>query len=114
MELEDWTAAEYRRWETNKSEYYKLADFGLQKRIEDEFGVKYFITVYVYDRSRYPTYNADIEYRYGFMPTVNFDLANDNFFNVDMNGKFTVEEVERQFNGLWEYFGKPYYSKWEL
>lgn len=34
----------------------KYAEFGLQKRFRDDKGIKYFVTVFVYDFSKIPNY----------------------------------------------------------
>ena len=47
---EDWIAKGYKQF---KSTIKPLADFGLQKRFDDENGKRYFITVWVYDNSAY-------------------------------------------------------------
>jgi hypothetical protein len=39
-----------------KNDFQEYAEFGLQKRIEDEKGTKYFVTLYVYDFSKIPNY----------------------------------------------------------
>lgn len=106
---EDWTEAGYHRWETYRSQVHRLADFGLQKRFDDENGVRYFITVYVYDRSEYPYH--DESNRWGFMPTVQFLLGDGlPFYNIDINGTFDINLVEREVERLWTYFNKPYYN----
>lgn len=107
MKPEDWLAAEYRSFDTRNE---KLSDFGLQKRFDDEKGKKYFITVYVYDWIKYPQHIGE---RFGFMPTVNFNLGGDNpFFDVSMNGTFDIAQCETEIERLWVYFGMPYYEEW--
>lgn len=112
MEIKDWIDAGYKRFELTDRLLNKNADFGLQKSFRDEQGKKFYITVYVYDRDKYPNkYKVD---RYGFMPTANFDLRdNQPFFNVDMNGTFTIEECEAWFERMFEFFGRPYYALYE-
>lgn len=111
MKPEDWIAAGYKRFEFSDRTLNKLADFGLQKRFDDEEGKKYFITVYVYDWSKYPQHHGD---PFGFMPDVQFRLGNDApTFDITMNGTFDIAIVEKEMKRLWEHFGKPYYDKWE-
>jgi len=112
--LDDWIAAGYKRFELNESPLNKSADFGLQKLFRDDIGKRYYITVYVYDRTRYPGYpwHDAIPEPYGFMPTAQFHIKEESaFFNVEMNGKIDIAEMEVWFEGLWNLFGKPYYRK---
>lgn len=115
MELKDWMAAGYQRWETSCKEIHKLADFGLQKLIRDDLGKKYHITVYVYDRTKYPGYPwLDTDPNpYGFMPTIQFTIPDGVFFDLTMNGEFTIRRVEDELENLWEHFGRPYYELYE-
>jgi hypothetical protein len=113
LNISDWTNAGYKRF-TFSSAINKNADFGLQKLFSDDIGKRYYITVYVYDRSKYPGYpwqEAEPQ-QYGFMPTCHFlDGSDGPFFNLEMNGTFTISECEVWFNRAWEIFGKPYYRK---
>ena len=120
MTLDDWLSAGYKRFEMNNSPINKSADFGMQKLFSDDTGKRYYITVYVYDRSRYPGYpwGKDDEPQYGFMPTTHYTVGKDDeynypFFNLEMNGTFTIAEAEAWFEKAWEMFGKPYYSEWD-
>ena len=109
----DWLSAGYKRFELRKP-LTKSADFGLQKLFRDDTGKRYYITVYVYDRTRYPGYPWQDAFPepYGFMPTAQFNLVeHEAFFNVEMNGKIDIAEMEVWFELLWERFGNPYYSK---
>lgn len=119
--LDDWLTAGYKRFALTDNPLNKHADFGLQKLFSDDIGKRYYITVYVYDRSHYPGYpweESEPE-PHGFMPTAQFHVGktDDNsrypFFNLEMNGTFTIAECEAWFNKAWEMFGKPYYSEWE-
>ena len=114
----EWLSAGYKRFELRDNALSKSADFGLQKLFRDDTGKRYYITVYVYDRTRYPGYpwQDALPEPYGLMPTTQFNVGEEDsyarpFFNIEMNGKFTVTEAEEWFNKLWELFGKPYYSK---
>ena len=115
--VEEWIANGYRRYEVlHAKELHKLADFILQKRFDDEVGKKYFITVYCYDRSKYPQeMSAHIKNlpRYGYMPVVNFNLGdNMPFFNIEMNSVKSIDEVEDYFEGFWRHLKSPYYEEW--
>lgn len=115
--IDDWLSAGYKRFEFSKEgDIFKSADFGLQKLFRDDTGKRYYITVYVYDRTRYPGYpwNEALPAPYGFMPTAQFNLILGEhrvFFNVEMNGKIDIAEMEVWYELLWEMYGKPYYSK---
>lgn len=116
--LQDWIDAGYKRWETHRSEAYKLADFGLQKLISDSLGRRYYITVFVYDRTRYPGYpwQDNDPQPYGFMPTAQFrnDCKESPFYNVSVNGTFTITEVENWLDRVWVVSGRPYYELYEV
>jgi len=101
MNPTDWLNAGYKRYEIPaNSVMYNLVDFILQKSIKD-----YCITVYVYDRSKYQDYPEAYTEQYGFMPTAHYSLGEDApFFEVTMNGTFTVEECETGFEKLWNAF----------
>ena len=116
--LDDWIAAGYKRFELNTAPLNKNADFGLQKLFRDDTGKQYYITVYVYDRTRYPGYPWDSkdDAPYGFIPTAHFFVGEEGahsqpFFNIEMNGRFNITEAEEWFAKIWELFGKPYYRK---
>lgn len=119
MTLDDWLAAGYKRYEVTNKEMNKLADFLLQKRFDDDEGKKYFITVYCYDRTKYPErYRSNVEERpIGFMPTAHFALG-DNLphFEITMNGIETmtggIQVVDDWFEVFWKVFRQPYYEKW--
>lgn len=115
LTIEDWTDRGYKRYEISQQirDFHKSADFMLQRRIDDEYGKKYFITVYVYDRNRYPAEIRErLNERYGFMPTVHFELGDDKpFFAIEMNAINTIDEVEDYFENFWLLLQKPYYEK---
>jgi len=86
--LQDWLDRGYRRFEI--ADYMrsinKNADFMLQKRFDDERGKKYYITVYCYDRSRYPEHAREYLPEIGFMTDVQFQLGDHKpFFNITIN-----------------------------
>jgi hypothetical protein len=113
---EDWIARGYRRHEVSESrrEMNKLADFILQKRIDDEKGKKYYITVYCYDRRRYPYPHNEMGDPFGFMASVHFALRDGKpFFNIEMNAVKGIDDVEAAYEGFWNHLGRPYYETWE-
>jgi hypothetical protein len=119
MTPDDWIAAGYKRHDVAKKEMNKLADFLLQKRFDDDEGKKYFITVYCYDRTKYPEpYRSHVEGNtIGYIPTAQFVLG-DNLphFNIEMNGiellQGGIKAVEDWFEVFWKVFRQPYYEKW--
>lgn len=117
LTVEDWTDRGYKRFEIsdNARDINKLADFMLQRRFDDGKGKKYFITVYCYDRNRYPAHIRErLHERYGFMPTVHMSLRdNQPFFNIEMNGITSIDEVESYMEKFWLMLDKPYYEEWD-
>lgn len=104
MTPENWINAGYCRFESYGGLLNRNADFGLQKRFDDENGRKYFITVFVYGK-------LDDTRQYVFMPTVNINLGYGKpSFNIDMHGIFNIAQVEEHIEKLWVHFGRPYYA----
>lgn len=115
--VQEWLDKGYRRYEVapNNRELNKLASFMLQKRLDDEKGKKYFITVYCYDRKNYPDYMRNNMPEIGYMPTAHFSLRDDRpFFNIEMNAPNSVEEAESYFELFWETLNNPYYEEWTV
>ncbi len=102
----------YKRFE-NKGKQVSSADFGLQKRIEDDIGKKYFITVWVYDWTKYPWYNHPK--KLSFAPDVQLQLQSGMHVNMEMllNDDSTIEEIEAFFEKAWVEFDCQYYEKWD-
>lgn len=92
---------------------FNNADFGLQKRIDDEHGKKYFITVWVYDWSKYP--NVYQHRRYSFEPDLQFKLPDGMYFNVKLllDNEATVESVEKTIEEMWNNLECQYYERWD-
>lgn len=126
MTPDDWIAAGYKRFDVANKEMNKLADFLLQKRFDDDKGKKYFITVYCYDRTKYPEHYRQwlIDNRshvgintIGYMPTAQFVLG-DNLphFDIEMSGIESmtggIKAVEDWFEVFWKVFRQPYYEKY--
>jgi hypothetical protein len=111
---QEWIDRGYRRYDISyeRREMNKLADFMLQKRFDDEVGKKYFITVYCYDRKKYPPEHQKNLPEFGYMPTAHFALRDNNpFFNIEMNGINNIDEVESYFELFWNTLNQPYYEK---
>jgi hypothetical protein len=119
MNIQQLENANYKRFEipSGSKEFNKLADFLMQKSIRDEIGKRYFITVYCYDRSRYP-YPHNREGGYAFMPTAQLHLDREagTFINVEIgsNEQMTVDQMELHIDTIWQSIGANYYDKWVL
>lgn len=120
IEIQEWFDAGYNLYEVKNKEFGKLADFLLQKKFVDEEGIRYFITVYTYDRTKVKHYlhNGDetIERdgRYGYMPHVQFNLGNGKpFFEITMNAINSIQEVETYYEDFWCTLLKPYCERYK-
>ena len=119
MTPDDWIAAGYKRYEVRNKQMNKLADFLLQKRFDDDVGKKYFITVYCYDRTKYPEPHVRFfkDKPIAYTPTAQFVL-DDNLphFNIEMNAVETlpggIRAIEDWFEVFWKVFRQPYYEKY--
>ena len=111
LTLEALEAAGYKKFKSTLSQY---ALFGMEKRIEDQFGTKYFIHVEVF--GPYPhqcptTYNFDTTVQFidndhfevGKKPTINMTYIDDEHT--------TIEAIEYFFERAWEFLGCPYYER---
>lgn len=108
--IEEWEAAGYVRWRTNKLEIHKLADFGLQKAVRDTDGnICYYITCYCYDHSRYDKLPKEFRNSIGVMPMVQFRGPSIPTTNVELN-HCTVEQAEKTLDAIWKILGKPMYD----
>lgn len=107
---EDWITKGYRK----HNQKLNHADFLVQKLIDDEVGKRYYITVYVYDRSLYP-HNIPNLPRWGYMADVQFRHPDGSFTNVQYNSFETIDQVEKHFDKIWAFFGKDaeYYDEYE-
>lgn len=92
------------------------SDYLLQKRVDDEFGKKYYITVYVYDNLKmmqtYPSFPKFLT-DHTYMVECNFELGNDGpTVNPRITNFSTIDEVEELCEKFWVMLDKPYYEKW--
>lgn len=117
IELEDWFDAGYTLYEVKNKDYNKLADFLLQKEFTDEEGIRYYITVYTYDRTKVQYYlqnndeTIERDGRYGYMPHAQFNLGRHKpFFEITMNSINSIREVEVYYEDFWYMLCKPYYE----
>jgi len=111
LTLEALEAAGYKPHSNTLSRY---ALYGMEKRIEDQFGTKYFIHVEVFQP--YPNqdregYNFDVAVQFidhdyfgvGKKPTINMTYIDD--------ADTTIEDIEEFFEGAWGFLNCPYYER---
>lgn len=103
----------YKRRELGNYEKNTLADYLLQKLIDDEDGKKYYINIYVYDYSKqerfkdWPKYGfqPEVQFREGKHPTINTQLI--------LDKDSTIEEIEGTFEALFVSSGAEYESYYD-
>lgn len=112
LTVKDFTDNGYKQF-SNSNKAFNNSDFGLQKRIDDEVGKRYFITVWVYDWSKYPQHNQPN--KLSFAPDVQLRLQNDMHINVQMllNQDSTVQDIESFYHEMWEKMNCQYYERTE-
>lgn len=110
LTVKDFTDSGYKQFPTRS---LNNSDFGLQRLIVDEMGKRYYITVWVYDWTKYPQFNH--MNKITFSPDVQFRLQNDIHFNVQMlnNPDSTIHDIESFYSEMWERFNCQYYERWE-
>lgn len=103
----------YKRRELGNYEKNTLADYLLQKLIDDEDGKKYYINIYVYDYSKHE--RAKDWSKYGFQSEVQFREGKHPAMNVQVliDSRSTVQEIEDTFEELFKSTGAEYYSLYE-
>lgn len=99
-------AAGYKKFNDGFSQH-KLGDWyrcSYQKRFEDEYGIRYFISVIYY------VANIHGEFLDKFSPSVQFNRKG-TVFDVNMlHGKESLEEMEAFFYDLWTKMNVNYYE----
>lgn len=115
LKPENFTKAGYKKFELSSFEKQDtLASYALHKRIDDEKGIKYYITVYVYDYKKqfqegccYKEYGfaPKVQFRNGSSPTVNTELIIDD--------RTSIEEIEATFEVLFTATKAEYYSYYD-
>jgi hypothetical protein len=111
--IQSWLDAGYKRWETHAREIYKLADYGLQKRITDpESGLtRYFITCYVYEWDRFKDRDPNMAGRVAIMPTAQLSETEGRpTTDVELH-TYDVTVAESTIHTLWEALGRPMYEE---
>jgi hypothetical protein len=101
--------AGYKKFKNTLSQY---SLFGMEKRIEDQFGTKYFIHVEVFGprpNQEHPSFDVMVQFKdydyfeVGKKPTINMTYLDDK--------DTTVEDIEKFFEGAWEFLNCPYYER---
>lgn len=89
------------------------SDYLVQKRVEDSVGTKYFIEVWVYEHfnKEYYSRNTSLQ-EVSFMPEVQFQRQDEATMNIRLilNDKSNIQKIEQEFECLWLFLEKPYYS----
>ena len=89
------------------------SDYLVQKRVDDGVGKKYFIHIWVYEHfnKEYYSRNPSLQ-EVSFMPEVQFQRGDEATMNVTLilNDKSTIQKIEQEFECLWLFLEKPYYS----
>ncbi len=108
----------YKRRELGNYEKNTLADYLLQKLIDDEDGKKYYINIYVYDYSNfdYSKHERVKDWpKYGFQSEVQFREGKHPAMNVQVliDSRSTVQEIEDTFEELFKSTGAEYESYYD-
>lgn len=113
---ENLLAAGYKRFNSSR-EGIKGGDYGYQKRIYDEQGIRYHITIYVYDWRPYKDNGALTDCSdFGFQPEVQYQhstvypTVTMTYFDDDST---TVETMEQFFYAAWVFMERPYYEEYD-
>lgn len=108
----DFIKAGYKRFELSSFDKSNtLADHAMQKRIDDEKGIKYYITVYVYDYR-----DKGLEGKeYGFAPKVQFRSEEKPTVNTELiiDNRTSIEEIEATFEVLFSATKAEYCSYYD-
>lgn len=103
----------YKRFDSCGSVALKYANYLLQRCVRDDKGKKYYITVYVYDYSKYDftspqplSFMPEVQFREdGVCPTIDVTYHDDE--------STTLESLEAFFESMWVHLGKPYDERYE-
>ena len=109
LTLEALEAAGYEKFKNTLSQY---SLFGMEKRVEDQFGTKYFIHVEVFGprpNQEHPSFDVMVQFKdydhfgVGKKPTINMTYLDD--------ADTTIEDIEQFFERAWGFLGFPYYER---
>ena len=107
--VQDFLDAGYRKYNqcTHNSDYL------VQKRVTDDVGTKYFIHIWVYEHfnKEYYSRNPSLQ-EVSFMPEVQFQREDEATMDITLilNDKSSIHKIEQEFECLWLFLEKPYYS----
>lgn len=91
-----------------KSNCKQYTDQGYQKRVIDDRGTRYFITIWEYDNRKY-NYLVPNNRDFSYSPEVN--LRNDDvWFDVTMLSPESIEQMESFFDDVWTKMQCGYYE----
>jgi len=105
---QDFLNAGYRNFTQRGVKQY--TDEGFQKKITDDSGIRYFITVFIYDWKDFPQVIDVKKNRYSYEPDVQF--RTDNPVNVQLLSPESIEEIETKLDTIWKALGCPYYERY--
>ena len=111
LTTQDFLDRGYKRFEDKSG--FNTADFGLQKRIDDHKGKKYFITVWAYDWTKYK--GIHITSAMSFEPDLSFKLQDGGYINFKLllDSNSTIDYIESKIQEIWDKLGCQYYEEWE-
>lgn len=110
LTAQDFIDAGYRKYSQHSLNH---SDYLLQKRVDDPTGTKYFIQIWVYEHSSKDYYPGNPALpNVSFMPEVQFQRGDEVTMNITLilNDESTVQKIEQEFECLWLFLEKPYYS----
>lgn len=110
LTTKDFLDAGYRKYNQHT---HNNSDYLVQKRVEDATGTKYFIHIWVYEHFNKEYYSRNPSlHPVGFMPEVQFQRGAEATMEITLilNDKSTIQKIEQEFECLWLFLEKPYYS----
>lgn len=112
LTVQDFLDAGYRKYNQHT---FNDSDYLVQKRVEDSVGTKYFIHIWVYEHfnKEYCSRNPSLQ-GVSFMPEVQFQRGDEATMDIALilNEKTTIQKIEQEFECLWLFLEKPYYSRY--
>lgn len=103
LTVQDWIDAGYKRF--NQVKHIRpYSDFGLQKRVKDSNGTKYFITIFVYPYGDTISFSPDVQF------------SNNNFtvsITFALHGDTSIQMLEEMVDDFWCMKNFDYYEKYD-
>ena len=110
LTVQDFLDAGYRKYNQHS---LNNSDYLIQKKVTDEVGTKYFINIWVYENfnKEYYSRNPSLQ-EVSFMPEVQFQRGDEATMNITLilDDKSNIQKIEQEFECLWLFLEKPYYS----